>query len=46
VNKRPKSELADVLQQRLNNADAQQELRTGLSEIFCIARDRLRGLEP
>jgi 2-oxo-4-hydroxy-4-carboxy--5-ureidoimidazoline (OHCU) decarboxylase len=45
VNKRPKSEIADVLQQRLNNADAQQELRMGLNEMFRIARDRLRGLE-
>jgi 2-oxo-4-hydroxy-4-carboxy--5-ureidoimidazoline (OHCU) decarboxylase len=45
VNKRPKSEIATVLEQRLNNDDADQELSTGLHEMFSIARDRLRTLQ-
>jgi 2-oxo-4-hydroxy-4-carboxy--5-ureidoimidazoline (OHCU) decarboxylase len=45
VNKRPKSEIATVLEQRLKNDDGDQELSTGLHEMFSIARDRLRTLQ-
>jgi 2-oxo-4-hydroxy-4-carboxy--5-ureidoimidazoline (OHCU) decarboxylase len=43
VNKRPRSEIADVLEERLHNAN-DQERTTGLRELFAIARDRLRAL--
>jgi 2-oxo-4-hydroxy-4-carboxy--5-ureidoimidazoline (OHCU) decarboxylase len=45
VNKRPKSEIATVLEQRLKNDDVDQELSTGLREMFSIARDRLLMLQ-
>jgi 2-oxo-4-hydroxy-4-carboxy--5-ureidoimidazoline (OHCU) decarboxylase len=45
VNKRPKSEIASVLEQRLKNDDVDQELSTGLHELFSIARDRFRTLQ-
>lgn len=44
VNKRPKTEIATVLEQRLHNTRA-QELKTGLRELFAIARDRLQALQ-
>jgi 2-oxo-4-hydroxy-4-carboxy--5-ureidoimidazoline (OHCU) decarboxylase len=44
VNKRPKSEIAHVLEERLHNGNANAELMTGLHELFAIARDRLRAL--
>lgn len=45
VNKRPKSQIVEVLEERLNNApDA--ELRSGLRDMFLIARDRLASLQP
>lgn len=40
VNRRPKSEILSVLEVRLRNS-RELELRTGLSEMFRIARDRL-----
>lgn len=40
VNKRPKSRIVEVLEERLNNS-RDEELRTGLGEMFRIARDRL-----
>jgi 2-oxo-4-hydroxy-4-carboxy--5-ureidoimidazoline (OHCU) decarboxylase len=43
VNKRPRSEIADVLEERLHNAN-DQERTTGLRELFAIARDRLQTL--
>src|SRR5579859_3305087 len=43
VNKRPKSEVAAVLRDRLRNSRA-AELETGLHELFAIARDRRRQL--
>lgn len=44
VNKRPRSEILKVLQQRLTNTrDA--ELATGIRDMFLIARDRLCSLE-
>ena len=39
VNKRPKAEIVKVLEERLTNS-REQELRTGLREMFSIARDR------
>jgi 2-oxo-4-hydroxy-4-carboxy--5-ureidoimidazoline (OHCU) decarboxylase len=45
VNKRPKSEIATVLEQRLKTDDIEQELSTGLREMFSIARDRLLTLQ-
>jgi 2-oxo-4-hydroxy-4-carboxy--5-ureidoimidazoline (OHCU) decarboxylase len=45
VNKRSKSEIATVLEQRLKNDDVDQELSTGLREMFSIARDRLLTLQ-
>jgi 2-oxo-4-hydroxy-4-carboxy--5-ureidoimidazoline (OHCU) decarboxylase len=39
VNRRPKAEILTVLMQRLNNS-REDELRTGLREMFLIARDR------
>lgn len=39
VNRRPKAEILTVLMQRLNNS-REDELRTGLHEMFLIARDR------
>jgi OHCU decarboxylase len=44
VNRRPKSALVDVLRERLQRTPA-EELRTGLSEMLKIARDRLQSLE-
>jgi 2-oxo-4-hydroxy-4-carboxy-5-ureidoimidazoline decarboxylase len=44
VNRRPKSAMLEVLRARLANP-AEQELQTGLGELFAIARDRLRLLE-
>jgi OHCU decarboxylase len=41
VNKRPKSEIVKVLEARLRNS-RDQELRTGLHDMFSIARDRYR----
>ena len=43
VNKRPRAELIPVFEARLHNA-REQELRTGLHEMFLIARDRLTNL--
>jgi OHCU decarboxylase len=43
VNKRARSEILQVLRERLNNS-RDDELRTALHEMFLIARDRLRGL--
>jgi 2-oxo-4-hydroxy-4-carboxy--5-ureidoimidazoline (OHCU) decarboxylase len=43
VNKRPKSEILDVLRERLKNSP-DDELRTAVRDMFLIARDRLRGL--
>ncbi len=43
VNGRPKAEIVDVLRQRLTD-DRDAELRTALSEMLAIARDRLRKL--
>ena len=40
VNKRPRSEIVDVLRERLRNP-ADEERRTGLAAMFAIARDRL-----
>ena len=40
VNKRPRSRIVEVLEQRLNNS-RDEELRTGLRDMFLIARDRL-----
>ena len=40
VNKRPRSEIVEVLRERLEN-DRDAELHTGLAEMFRIARDRL-----
>ena len=43
VNRRPKSEIVEVLRRRLDNSrDA--ELRTALHDMRAIARDRLRSL--
>ena len=39
VNKRPKSAILEVLKQRLDNP-REVELRTGLRDLFLIARDR------
>jgi OHCU decarboxylase len=43
VNKRPKSQIVEVLQERLRNSPA-TELKTALSELFAIARDRCQQL--
>jgi 2-oxo-4-hydroxy-4-carboxy--5-ureidoimidazoline (OHCU) decarboxylase len=43
VNKRPKSEILEVLRGRLNNSP-EEELATGLRDMFRIARDRLCSL--
>jgi OHCU decarboxylase len=43
VNTRPKSEILSVLKQRLNNP-RDEELRTGIRDMFLIARDRLCSL--
>jgi OHCU decarboxylase len=40
VNRRPKSEIVEVLRRRLENT-REQELETGLRDMFLIARDRL-----
>jgi 2-oxo-4-hydroxy-4-carboxy--5-ureidoimidazoline (OHCU) decarboxylase len=40
VNRRPKSEIVEVLRTRLANSP-EDELRTGLHDMFLIARDRL-----
>jgi OHCU decarboxylase len=40
VNKRSRAEIVDVLRQRLRRS-RDQELRTGLHDMFLIARDRL-----
>lgn len=45
VNKRPKSQIVEVLEDRLNNS-RDEELRTGLRDMFLIARDRLASLQP
>jgi len=45
VNRRPKAEIVKVLEERLRNP-REQELRTGLREMFLIARDRLVVLTP
>ena len=42
---RPRSEIADVMEERLQ-ASRQAELRRGLSDVFAIARDRLEKLQP
>jgi len=42
---RPRSEIADVLEDRLQ-ASRRAELRRGLSDVFAIARDRLSKLQP
>ncbi len=39
VNRRPKSEIVEVLRERLHNSRA-SELETALRELFAIARDR------
>ena len=39
VNRRPKSAILEVLRQRLTNS-REDELRTGLHDMFLIARDR------
>jgi 2-oxo-4-hydroxy-4-carboxy--5-ureidoimidazoline (OHCU) decarboxylase len=41
VNRRPKSEILDVLRVRITNA-TDQELETALSELVAIAEDRWR----
>ena len=43
VNRRPKSEIVDVLRERFNNG-REQELATALGEMLSIARDRLATL--
>jgi len=43
VNKRPRSEIVELLRERLKNS-RDDELRTGLRNMFLIARDRLRRL--
>ncbi|HET6318014.1 MAG TPA: 2-oxo-4-hydroxy-4-carboxy-5-ureidoimidazoline decarboxylase [Chloroflexota bacterium] len=43
VNKRPRSEIVDVLQQRLSG-DPDEELQTAVHDMLEIARDRLRSL--
>lgn len=45
VNGRSQSELVPVMQERLQNSDANAELETGLREMMNIARDRLRKLQ-
>jgi allantoinase len=45
VNKRPRGVIREVLRERLPNS-REQELRTALSEMFAIARDRLKTLTP
>jgi len=42
VNGRPKSEILEVLQQRLERS-REEELETGLRELVAIARDRWQG---
>ena len=42
VNRRPKSELVEVLRQRLRNS-REEELQAGLDAILNIAADRLRS---
>lgn len=44
VNGRPKSEIVEVLRQRLSRSRA-EELQTGLHDMLAIARDRLRRLQ-
>jgi 2-oxo-4-hydroxy-4-carboxy-5-ureidoimidazoline decarboxylase len=44
VNGRPKAAILEVLKGRLNNS-RDKELRTGLQEMFLIARDRLSQLD-
>ena len=39
VNGRPKSEILEVLRERLENSP-EEELETGLRELVAIARDR------
>jgi OHCU decarboxylase len=43
VNRRPKSEIVQVLKRRLEQP-REIELRTGLAEMLAIARDRLRSM--
>ncbi len=43
VNGRPKSDILNVLRERIHNAP-ETELQAGLSAVFSIARDRLRLL--
>jgi len=43
VNKRPKSEVLSILRERLKNS-RDDELRTGLRNMFLIARDRYADL--
>ena len=45
VNRRPKSEILKVLEERLNNS-RDVELTTGIRDMFLIARDRLCSLTP
>ena len=44
VNKRPRSQIIEILEERLNNSPG-AELRTGLRDMFLIARDRLASLQ-
>ncbi|GAM25729.1 hypothetical protein SAMD00019534_089040, partial [Acytostelium subglobosum LB1] len=44
VNGRPKSAIVPVFQERLDNGKPESELALGLSELVCIARDRLKKL--
>jgi 2-oxo-4-hydroxy-4-carboxy-5-ureidoimidazoline decarboxylase len=43
VNQRPKSEIVEVMRERLHNSRA-DELETALRELFAIARDRCQRL--
>jgi 2-oxo-4-hydroxy-4-carboxy--5-ureidoimidazoline (OHCU) decarboxylase len=45
VNHRPKSEIVEVLRERLHNT-REAELRTALRDMVLIARDRWSGLSP
>ncbi|KAJ3181586.1 hypothetical protein HDU85_003528 [Gaertneriomyces sp. JEL0708] len=44
VNGRPKKEIIPVFEERLNHGTRDGELRTGLTDMILIARDRLKKL--
>lgn len=44
VNGRPRSEIIPIMEDRINNSTVDQEMKTALSDMNAIARDRLKKL--